>query len=69
MNATRYYVIAESRDDSELPTTPEPMEIEEVGQHIAQFLAVRRAQGYFLNCGQERIPLHALSFRIVPATT
>ena len=65
----KYYVIAESRDDAELPTSHEPMEIEQVGQHIAEFLAVRRAQGYFLNCNQERIPLDALSFRIVPATT
>jgi hypothetical protein len=63
----KYYVIAETRDDCELPTTPEPMELELIGQHIAEFLAMRRAQGFFLNCRQERIPLGTLCFRVVPA--
>ena len=67
MNGLKYFVIAESLDDSELPTSAEPMEIQQVGQHIAAFLAIRQAQGYFLNCNQERIPLHALRFRVVPA--
>lgn len=65
----KYYVIAETRDDCEVPTTPEPMELESVGQHIAEFLAIRRAQGFFLNCRQERIPLEKLGFRLVAAQT
>ncbi len=65
----KYYVIAETRDDCELPTTPEPMELELIGQHIAGFLAMRRPQGFFLNCRQERIPLDMLGFRIVPVQT
>jgi hypothetical protein len=65
----KYYVIAETRDDCELPTTPQPMDLESVGQHIAEFLAMRRPQGFFLNCRQERIPLDMLGFRVVPAQT
>ena len=69
MNSPKYYVIAESRDSCELPTTPEPIEPEQVGDNIADFLAARRSQGYFLNCNGERIPLDELAFRVVPADT
>ena len=61
------YYVTESRDDCELPTTAEPIELVQVGEQIADFLAARRPQGYFLNCEQQRIPLDALGFRVVPA--
>ena len=65
----KYYVIAESRDDCELPTAAQPTELEHVGRNISDFLAARKSQGYFLNCNGQRIPLDELAFRVVPADT
>ena len=62
----KYYAIPETRDGCELPTTPEPMLLEEIGAHLAVWLDRFRLQGYYSNCKQERIPLDGISFRIQP---
>lgn len=64
----KYYVIPESRDGCALPTTPDPMPLCDVGTHLDLWLHRFDLQGYFSNCRQERIPLHELSFRVVPET-
>lgn len=64
----KYYVLIESRDDCDLPTTPEPMHLSQIGEHLARTVGMYERQGYFSNCRQERIPIAALTFRIVPET-
>jgi hypothetical protein len=64
--AVKYYVKIESRDGVDMPTTPEPMELGQVGKHITNLLVLYGAQGYFSNCRAERIPVGELEFRIVP---
>lgn len=62
----KYFVMIESRDGVQMPTTPEPMDMTHVGEHIELRLSIYRRQGYFSNARQERIPVDSLEFRIVP---
>lgn len=63
----KYFVLIDSRDGVEnIPTTPEPMELAEVGAHIEQRLALYRVQGFFSNARREHLPVDSLEFRIVP---
>jgi hypothetical protein len=62
----RYFVFPDSRDGCDIPTQPEPVELENVGAHIAIWLDRFHQQGYFSNARQERIPLDRLSFRLEP---
>lgn len=64
----RYYVIPQSLDGCDLPTTPEPMELRNVGAHIDRWLRTFELKGqpYFSNCRQEHIPLDELEFKLAP---
>jgi hypothetical protein len=64
----KYHAIPETFDGCEMPTAPEPMELEELGKHLAQWLKRYEHQGYFSNCRQERIPLDEIGFTILPVS-
>jgi hypothetical protein len=62
----KYFVIPNSLDGCEIPTVPEPIELELIASHLKWWLQRFVVQGYFSNCKQERIPLYELEFRLQP---
>lgn len=61
-----YFVCPDGRDDCEIPTSPDPMPLCEVGAHIAILRKMYLRQGYFSNARQERIAPSELCFKLVP---
>lgn len=69
----KYFVIPESQDGCAFPTTPEGIELSEVGAHIQRFLdtlALNSKQmgrpASFSNSNREYIPLTELAFTLRP---
>lgn len=60
-----YYVIPIANDGNTLATTPRPMPICEVSEHMEAWRKQFKHQGYFFNCKQERVPLFQLSLLVV----
>lgn|GEM_PF-4703683 len=61
-----YLVFPEPCDG--LPTTPDPMPLQSIGEHCAQWLQRYEAQGYYSSV-DGRVALDEISFRIEPAET
>lgn len=61
----RYFVVVHASDGANIPTRPAPIALDEVSNHLHQFLSQFRRNGYYLNARRERLPLHHLSFTLV----
>jgi hypothetical protein len=61
-----YHIIPETKDGVQLPISPDPCRLTDVGPHIAEWISRYQHQGYFSNCNQERLYLDELAFAIVP---
>lgn len=48
MSETKYYVIPIANDDEGVPTQPDPVPLEELGKHIADWLGRYKQQGLLL---------------------
>jgi hypothetical protein len=57
-------VTPDTKDDCPLPTTPDPMPVEQVGNHINEWLAAYSIQGYYRNARCQQIPLDQITFKI-----
>jgi hypothetical protein len=66
----KYFVVPNLQDGTDLPTQPVPMDLDTVGKHIRIWLEARLKHngGYVSNCRMERMPVGAISFRVVPET-
>lgn len=47
-----------------ISTSPEPIELAEVGQHLEDWLRIRIRQGFYSNARQQRIPIAELQFKL-----
>jgi hypothetical protein len=61
-----YNIIPETKDGVQLPISPTPCELAQVGQHIVEWIARYKHQGYYSNCNHEHLYLNEMAFAIVP---
>ena len=62
------YVTPDTHDGCPMPTTPDPMPVEQVGKHINEWLAQYSDQGYYRNARQQPIPLTHITFKVEQVT-